>query len=90
MWAYVAFSIYNEIQSSPDIDNTVLVEQIEFDTEENAKEEIDLEDEFKTLTMPSVDSFIVTDQKYKCYKNIHQFSISSYLEYDTPPPKLSC
>lgn len=91
MSAYVVFSVYNKIQSSLDIDNnTVLTEQIELDTEENTEEEIDFEDQFKTLTMQFSELFIVTDQKYKCCKNVRQFSISSYLEYDTPPPKLSC
>jgi hypothetical protein len=90
MCAYVAFSVYNKIQSSLDIENTILAEQIELDTEENTEEEIDFEDQFKTLTMQSAELFIVTDQKYKCCKNVRQFSISSYLEYDTPPPKLSC
>lgn len=90
MWAYVAFSLYSKIQSSLDVDTTVLTEQIEFDAEENAEEEIDFEDEVKLQAMQFVELFIVSDQKYKCNKNIDQLSRSSYLEYDTPPPKLSC
>lgn len=87
---YVSFSIYTKIQSTLKVDNTVLVEQIEFDAEENVEEIIDFEDQFKILSMKGVEVFVNADQKYKCYKNIRQFSISSYLEYDTPPPKHSC
>ncbi len=72
------------------MDNTVLVEQIEFDVQENVEEQIHFEDQFKILSMQNVKLFVCVDQKYKCYKNIRQFSISSYLEYDTPPPKHSC
>jgi hypothetical protein len=68
------------------MDTTILVEQIEFD----AEEEIDYEDQFKILSMQVVELFVNTDLEYKCYNNIRQFSISSYLEYDTPPPRYSC
>ena len=88
--AYMSFSVYNKIQDTIDTNNIVFAEQIEFDAEENAEEEINFEDQLKVLTMHAAELFIHTDKRYKYYKNAHQYSISSYLEYDTPPPKLAC
>ena len=88
--AYVSFSIYTKIQSILDSDRTVLTEQIEFEAEENVEEEINFEDQLKVLAAQMEELFVNTDQKYMYYKNIHQYFISSYLEYDTPPPKHSC
>ncbi len=65
----------------------MLVEQIEFDAEENLKVEINLEDELEVLTAKSIELLTIRSQESKYYKNIHQFPISSYLEHHTPPPK---
>ena len=87
--AYVTFLVYNKIESSLDIDTTMFTEQLELD-EEKTEKEIDFQDEVQLLTMQSVELSIITDQKYNYYNYTHQFSRSSYLEYDTPPPKRFC
>lgn len=87
---YVTFLVYNKIQSSLDIDATVLTEQIEIDAEENAEEETDFENEIKLLATHAVEVCISTDQEYKYYKNTHQFLLSSHVKHFKLPPKLSC
>lgn len=90
MWMYISFSVYNKIQSFVDINNTALIEQIEFDAEESSKEEINLEDEIEVLTAKFVELLMIANQESKYYRNIREFPISSYLEHHTPPPKRSC
>lgn len=90
VWMYISFSIYNKIQSFADVNDSALVEQIEFDAEESPKEGIDLEDELEVLTTKPTELLAVTNKESKYYKNIRQFPISSYLEHHTPPPKRSC